>query len=288
MIEPTPLADPAPLGDPAPLADLAPLGDPVPVTPDGHPPEHWAAARAAAERLDLATLARRSGLGDGDPLIVLAAHPDDETLGLGRLIHRWAAERGPVSAIVASAGEACLDHVGTRPPDLAERRLREWRAGTTELGVSRWHTLGLPDGSLAGCQPALVAALGMVAEDLLTTHHRVLLAAPWRRDPHPDHRAVGRAAGAVGRRLHLPVVEFGVWMTYWSDPSELAEDRRRLAVLETDASDDEAHRRACAAFVTQLESLVPGHGPVVPPSMLAHHHEQLLVLPAQPGRKTAR
>ncbi|HYI57876.1 MAG TPA: hypothetical protein VEX66_06885 [Microlunatus sp.] len=36
-----------------------------------------------------------------------------------------------------------------------------------------------------------------------------------------------------------------------------------------------------AAFVTQLRPISPGLGPVVPPSMLAHDHEQLLVLPDQ-------
>lgn len=257
----------------------------IDVTPVGHGPEHWAAERAAAERLDLDALLRRLGVGVGAALIVLAAHPDDETLGLGRLVHRWARLVGPVAALVASAGEACLDHVGDRPDGLAVRRLAEWDAATTLLGVTRRHALWLPDGSLTGCEPALVAALNVVAGELGATAEHVALASPWRRDPHPDHRAVGRATARVGRQRHLPLLEFGVWMTYWSDPAELADDGRRLAVLATDDADEEAHRRACAEFVSQLEPLRPGLGAVLPPAMLAHHHEQLLVLPAEEPRR---
>ena len=158
--------------------------------------------------------------------------------------------------------------------------MTEWTAATAILGVGRRHPLGLPDGALSEHEPTLVAAIERVADDLLAIHGRIVLAAPWQGDPHPDHRAVGRVVESVGRRRQLPVLEFGVWMTYWSDPGELAADDRRLAVLVTDTGDDQAHRLACAEFVTQLEPIAPDLGPVVPPTMLAHHREQLLVLPA--------
>ena len=264
-------------------AGQAPLLNPetIEVTPAGHDLEHWADARAQAERLDLAGVLDRLGVAHltDVPLVVLAAHPDDETLGLGRLIHHWGRRLGPVYAVVATAGEACVDHVGDRPVGLATRRLAEWEQATAVLGVARTVTLGLPDGGLAAVEPTLVSALEDVVDSLPTGSDQLVLACPWRCDPHPDHRAVGRATATLAGRHGWPVLEFGVWMTYWSDPAELAADGRRLGVLATDEADEEAHRRACGAFATQLQPLAPGLGPVVPPSMLSHHHQQLLVLP---------
>lgn len=255
--------------------------DTIEVTPAGHDLARWADERPRAERLDLDGVLDRLGIGHrtGVPLVVLAAHPDDETLGLGRLIHRWGRTLGPVCAIVATAGEACFDHVGERPVDLATRRLAEWQQAMAIIGVTHTEALGLPDGGLTGVEPTLVSALETVIGSLPVDRQRMVLACPWRGDPHPDHRAVGRAAGALAERHGWPVLEFAVWMTYWSDPADLAADQRRLGVLVTDDADEEAHRRGCAAFATQLQPLAPALGPVVPPAMLAHHHEQLLVLP---------
>lgn len=254
----------------------------VQVTGPGNDLGCWEAVRAEAERLELEALVESLAVAPGAALVVLSAHPDDETFGLGRLMHRWGRRIGPVIAVVATAGEACVDHVGRRPDHLAERRLAEWRTATDILGVAQRRVLGLPDGCLADQAAELESAVERVLAELTGHGPGVVLAAPWRRDPHPDHRAAGRAVTAVGAALRIPVLEFGVWMTYWSDPAELVGDGRRLAVLNVDDLDDAAHSRACAAFVSQLRPLAPGLGPVVPEVMLAHHHEQLLVLGAEP------
>jgi hypothetical protein len=74
-------------------AGQAPLLNPetIEVTPAGHDLEHWAHARAQAERLDLAGVLDRLGVAHltDVPLEVLAAHPDDETLGLVSSRRRW-------------------------------------------------------------------------------------------------------------------------------------------------------------------------------------------------------
>lgn len=70
-------------------------------------------------------------------------------------------------------------------------------------------------------------------------------------------------------------------MTYWSTPDDLLADQRRLLVLDTDQAAERAHGLACAEFASQLQSMAPGRGPVVPPAMLGHHHQQLILLPVQ-------
>lgn len=233
---------------------------------------------------DAPELVEHLGSASGAELIAVGAHPDDETLGLGRLIHTWARRQGPVTAVVATAGEACVDHVAPRPAGLVERRLAEWEAATAVLGVSDRMALGLVDGQLAATEARLSEALEPLFTQCAAGEPPPVLAAPWRLDPHPDHRAVGRVVCSLARRLGLPVVEFGVWMTYWSDPGELDDDGRRLGVLITDEQDERAFQQACEQYESQLRPLAPGWGAVVPPEMLAHLHEQLLVLPSEEPR----
>ena len=249
---------------------------PIRVTPDGHGLNVWAARISGAETLTLATLLGRLGPRlDSATLLVLAAHPDDETLGCGRLAHTWS-RRHAVHAMVATAGEACVDHVTARPPDLAERRLREWHAALDTLGVRGRTCLGLPDGQVGEHHDDLAERLRIWLDE--QPDGPVVLAAPWRHDPHPDHRACGRVAASVAAERGLPLLEFPVWMSYWADPDSPEAASMSLVRISTDLAADLAHRRAAAAFVTQLRPLDDGLGPVVPPGMLRHHSQQLLII----------
>lgn len=213
----------------------------------------------------------------GPTLVVVSAHPDDETLGSGRLAYAWAEAVGPVVGVLATAGEACFDHVMERPVDLAIRRIDEWRTATTRLGFTGRRLLGLPDGQLDRLAPDLLTALHLVVGEL-SLDRQVVLAAPWRGDPHPDHSALGLAAARVAEMLGVVLVEYPVWMTYWAAPAALPAARAELVVLETDDRADQAHADASRAFVSQLEPMAPNATAVVPAAMLEHHRSQLLIV----------
>lgn len=248
----------------------------VAVTGAGHDPSVWRGRVEATERWSVHAL--RALVPGRDHLLVLSAHPDDESIGAGRLLSAWRRSGGRARAVTATAGEACFDHVGTRPEGLAAERLGEWRSALAALDVEAGEAYGLPDGGLAAAGDALVRAVGGSVHDLGTGGDLVLLA-PHPHDPHPDHRAVGRAAAAVGARLGVPVWRFRVWMTYWSDPD--VDLGGRLVTVDVDAIDDRAWESAVRCFATQLEPQRTGWGAVVPPAMLAHHDRQLLVLPPE-------
>ena len=80
----------------------------------------------------------------------------------------------------------------------------------------------------------------------------------------------------------LPLLEFPVWMTYWADPTSAEAESMRLIKLSSDVSADLAHRRAVAAFTSQLNSLRRDLGPVLPTGVLRHHSSQLLIMPESP------
>ena len=247
-----------------------------PVTGGGHDRSVWRDRLEATERWSVADL--RALVPGRDRLLVLSAHPDDESIGAGRLLSAWRRSGGRARAVTATAGEACFDHVGVRPNGLAAERLVEWRAALAALDVEAGTTYGLPDGGLETAEDALVRAVHGSVDDLGGPHGLVLLA-PHPLDPHPDHRAVSRAAAAVGARLGVPVWHFRVWMTYWSAPD--VDLGGRLVTVDVDDADDRAWEAAVRSFGTQLEPQRPGWGAVVPPAMLAHHDRQLLVLPLE-------
>jgi LmbE family N-acetylglucosaminyl deacetylase len=250
---------------------------PLVVTPGGHDLSVWAPALNEARHVPFTDLAAALSPDRPCTLLVAGAHPDDETLGLGRLAYAWAEQIGPVTGVLASAGEACVDHVAPRPAGIAARRIEEWNAAVSRLGFTDRHLLGLPDGRVSEHEDALVERLTELAT-AAGTSGPVVLAAPWRSDPHPDHRAVGRAAARVPAARSVTLIEFPVWMTYWSSPASVAAAGQELLVVQHDPSADLAQREATLAFRSQLQPLAPHLTPVVPAAMLAHQRRQLLLV----------
>jgi LmbE family N-acetylglucosaminyl deacetylase len=117
---------------------------------------------------------------DGERLLVIAPHPDDETLGAGGLIQRVLARHGSVHVVLVTAGDGNVGGVvletGLRQPPPAnfvaygERRVAETRRALQALGASpdAVELLGFPDGGLMGllsrnwppAQPARSATTG--------------------------------------------------------------------------------------------------------------------------------
>src|SRR5262245_45371016 len=92
-------------------------------------------------------------------LMAILAHPDDESLGLGGVLARYAAEGVEVTVVTATRGERGRFrgeregplHPG--PEALARIREAELRAATRALGVRETFVLGYPDGALAEADP---------------------------------------------------------------------------------------------------------------------------------------
>jgi LmbE family N-acetylglucosaminyl deacetylase len=228
--------------------------------------ERWTAPEGWP-RLDLRTLA-------GAPVVVLAAHPDDEVLGVGGLVALLAGAGARLRFVWATDGEA--SHPGSTSPavhGLAAARRAESAAALARLGAGRASRvrLGLPDGGLADREEDLVRRLRAVVGD------GDLLVAPFRGDAHPDHEAVGRAAHEVADQ----VLEYPVWAWHWARPGDarVPWDRARRVDLPEDVRARKASAVEC--FATQVRPIGPDavDGPVLPPGVLAHFardHEVVL------------
>jgi LmbE family N-acetylglucosaminyl deacetylase len=207
-------------------------------------------------------LPRFPQLTDGQRIVVVAAHPDDEVLGVGGLLST-VSQRHPVVVVWASDGEA--SHPGSTAipaSTLAEMRREESRRALVRLGVvpRAVHRLGLPDGHLDECRSALRSALRGVIRptDLVLSN--------WCGDGHPDHEAVGEAV----RGLAPECWQYPIWMWDWASPGDsrvpwaAAVEVARVDVLKKAA--------AIAEFVTQVEAIGPAaaDAAILPPRLVAH------------------
>lgn len=223
---------------------------------------------------------RQPEWGTGEPLglhgvsrlVVLAAHPDDESLGAGGLIASATRRGVAVEIVSATDGEGSHPDSPTHPPeDLAVVRAEEARQAARALGVpvELVHRLALPDGGVVDHQDDLTGRLVEIVGDGRVT----VIVAPWRHDAHPDHEAAGRAAAAAARRTGADLWEYPVWFWHWGHPEDAPWSMLHPFVLDDLAL--QAKREAIHAHASQVAPLsdLEGDETLLPGEFLAHFEE---------------
>lgn len=209
---------------------------------------------------------------DIDDLVVVAAHPDDETMGAGGLIRRVHAMGGTVTVVVATDGEAShprsVSH--TRTDLRAIRRAEVTRAVRALAPSAQVHFLGLPDGGLRENAAALEDALEEVLLALDAAPARTLIVAPWSGDGHRDHRITAESTGRVAGRRGVRHLGYPIWLWHWGQPADVPWDRGTSLTLTAGESSVKSH--ALRTHVSQLQPLsdAPGDEAIVPAEMQAH------------------
>jgi LmbE family N-acetylglucosaminyl deacetylase len=201
-------------------------------------------------------------------VVVVAAHPDDEVLGVGGTMAMLAAGGARLRLIAITDGEA--SHPGADPAVIAQTRINESAAALDRLGARDINVvrLRLPDTGLAAREHEL--------SDILSEQcagFEVCLA-PWEGDAHADHEAAGRAARRAGRN----VLTYPVWMWHWAEPGDRRVPWRRACQIVLPAEIANRKRAAIDAFASQLTDREAGLGPVVPPDIVAHFTRRQEVL----------
>ncbi len=135
-------------------------------------------------------------------LLAVLAHPDDESLGIGGTLARYAAEGVEVHVLTATLGDRGRyhglkdgpDHPG--PAKLARIREAELRAATAVLGLRSLAILGYGDGRLDQADPAEIT--GRIAAEIRRVRpHVVVTFGPDGAYGHPDHIAISQFALAA-------------------------------------------------------------------------------------------
>jgi LmbE family N-acetylglucosaminyl deacetylase len=134
-------------------------------------------------------------------VLMVWAHPDDETYLAGGLSAALAEAGRPVVCVTATRGEA-----GGTAAGLAEIRTSELEAALKLLAVDAHHWLDYPDGGCGGVDADEAAArIRAVVDD--AQPDTVITFGPDGFTGHPDHQTVSRwvdlaLAGSQARLLH--------------------------------------------------------------------------------------
>ena len=202
--------------------------------------------------------------------LVLAPHPDDETLGCGALVAQRSKAGARVEIVVATDGRNSFRSQKLTPGELAAIRHDEVLAAVAVLGVepSQVTFLAFEDGSLAEQVEALTVRVAEAIERADVDD----LVIPLAIDGHPDHRALAaaalehvRGAGHRGRVLAYPIwlAKVDAWTADGQGSSILAEAASKVAdvvarvptelVIERRATS--AKRRAMVCHRSQISNL---------------------------------
>lgn len=148
------------------------------------------------------------------PILIVAPHPDDETLGCGGAIALLRQLNLPVKVLIVSDGTKSHPNSLTHPtPMLKQLREQESLAALKILGVDLnsvtfWE---IKDGAIAveGKSSSLIALCNSFLNNLRPSS----IFLPWRFDPHADHRASWQIFSEACQNLaNQPrIIEYPVW-----------------------------------------------------------------------------
>ena len=238
---------------------------------------------AAADALPVGGLDALVGAGG---LVIVAPHPDDESLGCGGLIAAARAAGRSVRLVVISDG--CGSHTRSRlyPPErLRTLREAETLRAVAVLGLDAACVtfLRLPDAHVPSTGPQAQDAADAVAEAARGCGASAVFVT-WRHDPHCDHTASAAIVALARPRLPgVRIYEYPVWG--WTLPPE-AEVGPEPRGLRLDVSAHrEAKRRAVAAHESQTTDLICDDptGFRLEPEMIARlcgPYERFVAIPA--------
>ncbi len=212
--------------------------------------------------------AHRAARALHERLVVVVAHPDDETLACGGLLARAAEHDLPTVVMVATDGEASHPDSPTASPEtLAGRRREELIEAVGILHpAARLIRLGLPDGRLSGHEDAIADRLRDVVDA------DTLLVSTWRHDAHGDHEAVARAAADIAVETGARHLEAPIWLWYWGEPADVP--WAECSVLPLTPGELAAKEQALACYPSQTAPLSDAEGDeaVLDRAMLSSFH----------------
>ena len=195
--------------------------------------------------------------------VVIAPHPDDEALGCGGLLALLHQAGQPTAAVLMSDGT--MSHPASiqfSAPARQAVREGEFRHALSILGADEAEPLllHLPDSRVPNqhAEPSFAEAVRRLA-DFLQQQRAETVLVPWRRDPHPDHRATSQLVQAALAAMAAPprCLEYVVWAWERAAPKD----------LPTAADGVRGFRLDITAGLTQKQRAIAAHRSQVAPGV---------------------
>ena len=197
-------------------------------------------------------------------ILVVAPHPDDETLGCGGAIALLRQLNLNVKVSVVSDGtQSHPNSIAYPPPALKQLRERESLSALTLLGVAPEAVtfFGMRDGAvpIVPFQPDEIVSVALEIDRIQKYLYNLkpsIIFLPWRRDPHPDHRASWQLFTiAIKQLTYKPrIIEYPIWD--W-DKEQRLEFHSSVNAWRLDISQVlELKQSAIAQYRSQISDLI--------------------------------
>lgn len=193
--------------------------------------------------------------------LVMAPHPDDESLGCGGTIALLRERGNAVHVLFVSDGTMSHPNSKAYPASrLRDLREQEAREALHRLGVdaNACTFLRYPDRRVPANQdsgfPEAVARVATLLDEVKPT----TLFMPWQRDPHPDHRACWQMGmAAVQQSCVKPrVLEYLIWLWELGTEDDLPTPGERTVWQVDIGSVMNQRNQAVAAHQSQVSHLI--------------------------------
>ena len=201
-------------------------------------------------------------VGQNSTALIVAPHPDDETLGCGGAIALLRQLGIVVKVVIVSDGTKSHPNSKTYPA-IALKKLREQEslAALAILGVAPEAVtfFGMPDGAVPSFEGVgedeyqkAIALCQQYLQDIKPS----IVFLPWRKDPHPDHRASWQLFVTAINSLNNPprIIEYPIWD--W-DTEQRQDFPESVTAWRLDISSVlELKRQAIAKYQSQISDLI--------------------------------
>ena len=208
----------------------------------------------------------------GRPVLILAPHADDESLGCGGLIAASVAEGVlPLVLILTDGSQSHPNSRSFHPARLVATREQEARDAAAALGLPahRLQFLRLPDAAAPTSGPAFDHAVQAIQEAAARIGADTILT-PWEHDPHCDHEAAHLMAEAASQTVPAKRWAYPVWG--WTLPDDHLLHGPAPAGVRLDTTEFMPRKRqAIMSHATQYSDLIQDDpdGFRLPSSLLA-------------------
>jgi LmbE family N-acetylglucosaminyl deacetylase len=209
--------------------------------------------------------------------VVVAPHPDDESLGCGGTIAL--VRQAGLQVYVIFISDGSMSHPASKKYPADKRvELRESEAinALKILGVDKdcIHFMQLKDSAVpANGSAGFNEATTNFNQHLMASQPTTILV-PWRRDPHKDHRATWQIVQVALVNYHLPVrlFEYFIWLWERSQSEDIPQKNEAMIWQVDTEAVAPLKQMAIMAHVSQVTNLIDDdpQGFILSPNVLAH------------------
>ncbi len=170
----------------------------------------------------------------GKKIVVLTAHPDDESFLAAGTIYANNQAGGQTVLVCATFGEKGASHLPApiSEAELGRLREQELRAAAKVVGITEVRLLGYPDGKVDSMRTQLFAVTAEVIEQVKP--ELLLSFGPDGVTGHNDHIAVSEVARQLSQQYNLPLAQCCIPLLVANEMLEWLRKRRRANHYQDD------------------------------------------------------